>query len=388
VFDSLQKTIQNINASYVMARATSFVRHQSMKRAMAEAIRKLEVDSEEGLDEAEAILSNAMKRTADVFDPGVNFMLDREASLSFLDDPEESIPTGIPALDSRNLGPIKGRFHLFVGPAKSGKSWWLINAAKHAHMANKRVLYVSLELGEPEVCQRLSQALFSMSKRELGLLKYRRFLKTDESKDWGTEFNTVNVRTKHNFQQDGIREVLSGKMRIHGEGERIVIKSFPMGTLSTGGLDAYLDLLEHREKFVPDLICIDYADIMKVPGKKDRWEGLLEVYQNIHRIGKERHVAMASASQTKQSGSTAKRVDMHHVGGAWDKNAIADMILTYAQTDEEKRDGMARLFQAAARTEEDRFEILLSQNYGIGQFALSSIRLGSGYARGGDEDED
>jgi hypothetical protein len=79
------------------------------------------------------------------------------------------------------------------------------------------------------------------------------------------------------------------------------------------------------------------------------------------------------------------------MSGAIDKLATADTVLTYSQTDAERKQGLARLFVAAARTEEDRFEILLSQNYEIGQYALSSIRLGSRYfdkKRTGDEDAD
>ena len=59
----------------------------------------------------------------------------------------------------------------------------------------------------------------------------------------------------------------------------------------------------------------------------------------------------------------------------------ADFFVTYSQTAAEKRLGLARLYVAMARSEQDGFGVLVSQSYKTGQFVLESTRLSDSYAR-------
>lgn len=387
LFGSVQGTAKNINGAYVLGKARAFIRHQRLKRALAESIRGIEKSDEEGLTEAESVLTKALKESEATFEVGTRFLVDPARSVEFLDRWEDSLPTGIPILDYYGLGPVPGRLHLYIGPAKSGKSWWLTNLATRAHQHAKRALIVTMEMGESEYCQRLTQSFFGMSKRAMDTITYRKFRKTENQEDWGTDYERVKLYDTQHLSDPDVRAKLFKKMEQFRSGERLIVKSFPTGTLSTTQLDGYLDLLEHHERFIPDLLIVDYADIMRLPSKGDRWEGLLDVAINLRRIAQERHIAVATASQTKISGARAGRVDTQHVSGAWDKIATADTILTYSQTDEERKEGLARLFVAAARGDVDRFEILLSQQYAIGQYVLSSIPLGSAYYKQGETEE-
>ena len=376
---SLAQTADEVNAQYVLDRARAFVRRQNLKRAISTAIRKLEQDDEEGLLEAESTLTDALQETAVLYHPGVRFIEDVDATLSFLEGWDMALPTGIPALDERNLGPARGRLHLFVAPPKAGKSWWMINLATRAHQHALKVLYVSLELGEPELCQRMLQSFFAISKRRLRGLTFKEFIQTDDPGDRGTQFNIRDIGSVLSFRNKDIEKKLKERMAEH-RGERMFIREFPTGTLSTRELDGYLDFLENRERFVPDLVLVDYADIMQLPTGLDRWEALIDVTQNLRRIAQERNIAVATASQTKASGAKKSTVDAGDIAGAYDKIATADTVITYSQTNEERRDSQARLYVAAARTEEDRFQIVVSQKYEIGQFAMSSDRLGRHYS--------
>jgi replicative DNA helicase len=387
LFESVKGTAVSVNAKYVLDRVRHFVQHQSLKRAMAKAIRALQDDNEEGLMLAQSILTEAMSESAAVYDRGVDFIRDMDASLAFLQDPETSLPTGIPALDSRGLGPVPGRFHLYVAGPKSGKSWWLVNLATRAHQMNKRVLYVSLELSESELCQRLCQSFWAVSKRQAEVIRYRRFTETKDANSWGSAWEDIELTGLRALVEEDIYAHLVRKMKSFAGRERVIVKSFPSGSLSVKNLESYLTLLENRESFTPELLVVDYADIMKRTGKGDRWEGLLDIAEGLKRLSQERNIAVATASQIKASAAEKSRKKASDIGGAWDKIATADTVLTYSQTEEESRDSVARLYVAAARTDEDKFEVLVSQNYGIGQFVLSSIRLGHDYYKGkSDED--
>ena len=379
LYESVRDTATSINGRYVLDRARSFMRYQTIKRSLSSAIRHLDSGTEEGLEQAEAALSAALETTADVFDPGTKFIHDIEGSLAFYDRWEDALPTGVPALDARGLGPARGRLHFYVGSTGSGKSWWLVNLATRAHQHAKKVMYITLELGEEEVCQRLVQSFFSMSKGDARRLSYRKFQRTEKLADGGLEFSRQHLRNIASLTAKKAPKNLRRKMLDLQGDELLVVKGFPPGMMTAKQLDAYLNLMEQHESFVPDLLLIDYAAEMALPRSMERWEALNENMQHLKRVAVERDVAVATVGQVKVSGATAMRVDKHHTGGAWDQSAKVDVQLTYTQTDEEKSDGIARLFVAKARTDEDRFEILISQKYEIGQYVLSSIRLGKNY---------
>lgn len=383
LFERLQSSVEQcaeeINPLYILEQAQVFVRRQELKRALGIALREMERDDEEGLVNAEAALAKGLERAAELFHPGTKFIEDIPATLAFLEAWEEGLPTGIPALDLRGLGPAPGRLHLFVAPPKAGKSWWMVNLATRSRQHAKRVLYVSLELSEAEIAQRLVQSFFSMSKRHVRRVRFRKFKKTKHAKDSGTQWDWSSISSIPHLSEEGIREKLVERFKVHADGERLIIRTFPTGTLSLGQLEGFLDFLESKERFTPELLIVDYADIMKIPDSSSRWEGLIELTQGLRRIAQERHVAVATASQTTVKGATARRTEAHHTAGAWDKIATADTVITFSQTEAEKEDNAARLFVAAARTDEDRFEVMLSQSYSVGQFVLDSTRLGANF---------
>ena len=379
LYDSVTVTAEEVNSKYILDQANVFARYQRLKSGMGKAIKALDMDDEAGVMEAEAALAETLKAQATVFDPGIDFINDVDASVRFFDHQDEALPTGCPDLDSRNLGPAPGRLHLYVAPAKSGKSWWLLNLATRGFQYGKKVLYITLELTAEEACLRLTQSIFSMSKRAAKGLQYHRFNRPIDKSAWGTDFTIQHIDGVDNFEDPDAETNVRKKMKVFQGSERLIVKEFPPKTLACGDLDAYLDLLEHHENFVPDLILIDYADDMKINDKVQRWEALIDVMQHLKRVAMERNVAVATASQTQRAGANATRVDAHHTAGAWDKVAKADTVFTYSQTEEERKDGLARIFVAAARSDADRFEVLLSQNYEIGQYVLSSVELGSDY---------
>lgn len=380
LFDSVQATNGTINARYVVDRARKFVRYQTTKRALASAVRALDKGTEEALDEAESILIKATKPDVELMDPGTFFIHDVKKSLAFLDSPDETFKTGIKTLDELNLGPTRQRLGMLIAPPKAGKSWWLLQLALTAQQYGLRVLYASLELSEAEFCGRMVQSMFSMTKRQVERVGYRRFRETVDVKDWGTDFDTKWLRNIKSLDIPQVQDELPGMLRRFENTERLLVKSFPTRSLSTEGLEAYMDGLEHRQNFIPDLVLVDYGDIMKRPKDVAKHEALQDIGQHLRRIGQERNMAINTVSQVKVEGASARRIDVDHTAGAWGKVADADTVLTLSQTEAENRNNLVRLFIAAARTDVDRVEILISQALEIGHFSMDSIRLGTAYA--------
>lgn len=379
VFSSVEHTATEINPAFIVERAAAFVRYQRFMNAIQRALRDLSRGDEEGLDAAEAVIASALKQTAPTFRAGTYFAEDLAGSTRFLEEPEASFPTGIPEFDRRGLGPVRGRLHLLMAASSKGKSWWLIHLAAEAWKHGLSVLYVTFELSEVEVSQRLTQRSLSMTKRPLEDLSWEEFIESQDPADAGLRTRPRKMGKRPSFADRGAAVHVRKSLRGLASQARILIRDFPQGTMSVQQLDDFLTVLSERDKFMPQLLLVDYADIMKRASGMDRWEALIEIFEGLRSVAQRRHIAVATVGQVKHSAIKAKRVDVEHTSGAWDKVATADTVITYSQTDEEERRGMARLLVAKARTEEGRFSVLISQSYATGQFVMDSTRIGSNY---------
>ena len=370
---SMEQTKNDLNREYVLSRANAFAKHQRLKRGMAEAIEVIQSGESEDVDEAEAILHRTLGESHKTFDAGT-FITDTDRGLRFLDEDYSAFPTGIKELDDLSLGPARKRLHVFGAQSGRGKSWWLVNLAKAALLGRKKVLYITLELSETEVAQRIYQALFAISKRDAPVMS-RRF-QTDNGRFAGIE--EKELKKLLNFKQHDIRAKVRKKVQPLTKRPPILVKEFPTGSLTIRDLEAYLDSLEGGEGFIPDLVLVDYADLMYVDPAALR-VGLGVLYKDLRGLGMKRNIAMATVTQLNRSAPPGGVSTGLHVAEDYSKIATADYFLTYNQTAAEHALGLARLFQDKGRTEKDKFTVLISQAYEIGQFCIDSTKMSTTY---------
>jgi len=160
----------------------------------------------------------------------------------------------------------------------------------------------------------------------------------------------------------------------------LVIRQFPTGALTVRELKAYLDSLEMSQRIVPDLLLVDYADLMSV-GTRDYRHELSTLYKDLRGLAVERNIAVATASQANRESSGKKFITGRGVAEDFSKIATADVVITYNRTEAEMRLGTARLYVDKGRNEEDKFSVLIAQNYKTGQFCLGSTRMMDRYWR-------
>jgi replicative DNA helicase len=281
---------------------------------------------------------------------------------------------GVKVLDDLHVGPKRGELCIMIAPPKRGKTWWLISCGKNALLNRSKVLHITLEMSETKIAQRYIQALFSVSKRESSVL-IPRLVKNDAG-------FLVSV-SKSDVQRVALKDPASRKYigrRLKSMQGRLplVIKQFPTGSLTVAGLNAYLDRLEATHKFVPDVILLDYADLMKVSSLNMRAD-IGNLFKDIRGIAGERNLAMVSASQGNRLSSSARIITDDMVAEDWSKIATSDTVLTFNQTKRERELGLARIYVSNARSEFDQITVLISQAYSIGQFSLDSAMMQDDY---------
>lgn len=380
LLDNLLIARETVNAEYVISQLHKFVRQQNLKAAVVKAVEAIE---DGRIDEAELALQKGLNTQVVAFDMGI-LIGDTDNALAFLDTQEEPLLTGITELDRRGIGLVRKEQLVLMAPAGKGKTWGLIQLGKWALLQRHSVLHITLEMSAKRVAQRYIQAFFAIARRQATVM-----LPTMTKDSAGAMSDVFYEQVERATLMDpNIRAKLTSRM--HREFRRrppLIIKEFPTGSLTIQQLEAYLDGLERYHKIVPDIVIIDYPDLMSVDAENLR-VSIGALNKALRGLAVRRNFAQAIASQSNREGAKARMVDSTHAGEDYSKIATADTVLTYSQTPAEKKLGLARLLAAKARNEEDGFVTLITQQYAIGQFALDSAHLGSGdywdyLARGG-----
>lgn len=388
LLEDLYRAKETVNEDYALAQLEHFVRQQSLKGSIIAASEALQ---EGDLESAEEELQKGLKQRLAVFSPGIS-LADGVRAAYGKQVRRDIVPTGIQPLDDAHLGPARGEFHLFIGPPKRGKSWWLIHMTKHCLLQRLKTVYVSLELSEAQIAQRLLQSLFSLTRHKTRVPVTR--LRLD---DLGRllEFSKETLSGRMSIDDASTRPIVEKKLKRMYGADNLVIKQFPAGALTVPGLRAYLEMLERAAGFVPDMLVIDYPDYMKIDPRNYRFE-IGAVYNDLRGLAVERNIGVVAAKRSNREGTSAKMVTEIHAAEDYSAIYTADTIFTYSQTAAEKELGLARLFVSNTRVaDSDGFVLLMSQAYPVGQFCLEAVRMhdtywsilkASGEQAGGNED--
>lgn len=360
-----------INEEYVLSQLNTFIRQQRLKVGVVQATQFI---AEGDLDQAESILESALKGHLQLFRPGVTLQ-DVLKDMRSGTDAVEFVSLGIPELDKRRIGPTRKELFLLIAATGMGKSWGLGHIAKRAMMQRLKVCVITLEMSEKLWGSRLLQSLFAVTKRE-GEILYSKL----ERDTLGRliSIDRAKLRKVMSFTDDRTFKRVAKKLDDFGGRLDLYIREFPTRSINVHGVRAYLDSLERMHKFTPDLLILDYADLLKVDPKNYRLE-LSVLYQDLRGLAVERNMMLATASQANREGAGARVVLATHTAEDFSKIGTADCAVTYSQTGAEKSLGLARLFLSKGRNEEDKFTVLITQTYATGQFCLDSIRMADGY---------
>lgn len=237
----------------------------------------------------------------------------------------EAIPTGIASLDRVLGGGLqRGRLGCVLGKKGGGKSHALVWLGTAALLAGKRVMYVTLEMGEGETRARFDRAITGLP----SVAFHERY---------------IDVRDQVHRLHRSLRVVEATRR-----------------PLSVMGLLSVLDRVP-LEGF-PDILCLDYYQRLAGGGKgnsdnpqQSRILDLSETSRTLHEIAQDRKIAVWTAHQANRIGisqmkSGEKPLDTTSfaecIQSAWDM----DVIVSVNQTIVEEMDKVARLFVCENRS--------------------------------------
>ena len=367
LYESMLEAKEGINPKYVISQVSGFLREQRLRAGILSAAESLEAGK---VSDAEDAMRKSLQGSIDVFNPGL--LLSKVSVEETIHNEVEAYPTGIKELDAKNLGPTPSELHIMLASYGRGKSWFLMHLAKKALAYGKKVLYVTLEMSEKRVAQRFIQAFCSVTRRPEEVVTC--FFEEDSLGRF-SGFRMKELKNVRSFADEGIERILARKMKMFRKRSPLVIKNFPTGTLTVRELEAYLDSLEASIGFKPDLLCLDYLKLLKFNDAKNFRLELDMAAVDLRGLAASREIAVDTVMQVNREWSGKKLIMGQGVSEDWGLMGIVDVALTYNQTEDEHAMNIARLYVDKGRNEADRYSLLISQNYAIGQFALSSCPM-------------
>jgi replicative DNA helicase len=205
-------------------------------------------------------------------------------------------------------GRYPGELYVYMAPPGVGKSVFLVQDAYKALRLNYKVLIVTLELSQERVGLRIDSLHTKMEQKEI--------FKDFES-----------VKRKY--------EVLK---KVCHKGD-ILIKEYPTKGASVLDLSIFLDELAIYKEFVPDIIFVDYGDIMKPVRMRDKdYSEQGEIFEGLRKLAKERNIPVVTATQTTRDALEKhhSKIDMSKISDSFIIARIADAIYALCQTEEDR----------------------------------------------------
>jgi replicative DNA helicase len=230
---------------YVKEKTLDFCKRQAFREALEKAVEMVATDKFESVvDLMKHAVSVGMPNTI-----GHDFLEDAEAR--FVKINRNPCPTGLDVIDSKDIlrgGLGRGELGVVVAATGVGKSHWLVAMGAHALKLGKNVVHYTFELTETSVGLRYDSNLCGISSSDVPDMK-EDVLKTYETMELG----------------------------------RLIIKEYPTGAATVQTLRSHIEKLSLKG-FIPSLIIIDYADIMRSSRTFDSLRHELKlVYEELRR---------------------------------------------------------------------------------------------------------
>lgn len=304
--------LESVESDFVKSKSLDFCKKQKLKEAMIKSVSLMEKSS---FDEISSIINSALKLGLDI-DHGYEFIKHFEER--YKPRLRNPISTGWDIIDGFVQGGHgKKELGVVVAPTGMGKSMLLVHLGAAAMKAGKNVVYYTLELSDTVIGKRFDSCLTSIPLKGLDFLKEEVFEKVSK---------------------------VSGKL---------IIKEYPTKSVSTETIRNHILKLRQKD-FVPDMIIVDYGDLLKpVSSQREKRNELESIYEELRGIAAEFDCPLWTASQTNRTGLTAEVVGMEAISEAYSKCFVADFIFSLSRTPTDKQNNKGKFFIAKNRNGPD-----------------------------------
>lgn len=313
-----------VELNWLIDATEKWCKDRAIYLALMESIHIADGDDEKkNRDAIPTILSDALAVSFDNH-VGHDYLNDYEERFRSYQKSEDKIPFDIEYLNKITKGGLpKKTMSIFLAGTGVGKSLTLCHIAASTLLQNKNVLYITLEMSEEKIAERIDANLLDVSIKDLSKLSNSSFE------------NKVSL--------------LSRKTQ-----GTLIIKEYPTASAHCGHFKSLLNELQLKKSFAPDLIVIDYMNICSSSRYKtnysiNSYSYVKAIAEELRGLAVEFNVPLLTATQTNRSGMNNSDIDLVDTSESIGGPMTADLLLALISTEELEELGQIMIKQLKNR---------------------------------------
>ena len=259
-------------------------------------------------DAIPSILSDALAVSFDNH-VGHDYLQDYEERFKFYHTTEEKIPFDLEFFNKITKGGLPNKtLNIALAGTGVGKSLFMCHVASSSLLQGKNVLYITLEMAEEKIAERIDANLLNVNIQQL------------------PEVPEVMYEKK----------VTALAKKTQGT---LIIKEYPTASAHAGHFKTLLNELALKKSFRPDIIFVDYLNICassryKANGNVNSYSYIKAIAEELRGLAVESNVPIVSATQTTRSGFGSSDPDLTDTSESFGLPATADLMFALISTEE------------------------------------------------------
>ena len=240
---------------------------------------------------------------------GHDYLEESGARYEYYHKKENKIPFDLDYFNKITKGGLSTKtLNVILAGTGVGKSLFMCHVAAGCMAQGKNVLYITMEMAEERIAERIDANLLNVTMDELMVLSKDSYIK----------------------KVNRVREKTTGKL---------IIKEYPTASASSTHFRTLLNELNLKRSFIPDIIFVDYLNIccsarLKAGSNINSYTYVKAIAEELRGLAVEYDVPLVTATQTTRSGFNSSDPGMEDVSESFGLPATADMMFALISSDE------------------------------------------------------
>ena len=357
LLESITNETDEANISWLLDSTEKFCQDRAIYNAVVESISILDEKGRNTRDKGSIpdILSDALSVS---FDPhiGHDYFLDADERYKFYHRIEEKIPWDLEFFNRITKGGLSNKtLNIALAGTGVGKSLFMCHVAASCLSQNYNVLYITLEMAEEKIAERVDANLLNISIDDLQKIP----------------------KDLYDKKINKLKQTIKGKL---------IVKEYPTASANANHFRALLNELNLKRSFVPNIILIDYINIctssrIKQGANVNSYTYIKSIAEELRGLAVENAIPILSATQTTRSGFTNTDIGLEDTSESFGLPATADFMFAIISTEQMEELNQIMIKQLKNRysdpTSNRKFVIGIDRSkmklYDVEQFAQNEL---------------
>ena len=295
--------------TWVLDTTESWCKERAIYLALMESIKIADgQDEKKSPDAIPSILSDALSVGFDQH-VGHDYINDSKDRFEYYHRVENKTPFDLEYFNKITSGGLSDKtLNIALAGTGVGKSLFMCHVASSVLLQGKNVLYITLEMAEEKIAERIDANLLNTNIQDIGELPKSTFTK----------------------KIDKLAAKTSGKL---------IIKEYPTASAHCGHFKALLQELKLKKSFAPDIIFIDYLNICASSRYRsavnvNSYSYVKAIAEELRGLAVETSVPICSATQTTRSGFASSDPNLTDTSESFGLPATADLMFALVSTED------------------------------------------------------